>query len=109
MAQVRLSWLFVMMKIEIQDMVLGRMLHRPGPLKAILEAKFQGSGQVDCVPRIYIRTLQDEALKPKQQEAMIRRWPPARVFALDTDHNPSLSAPFLLAGLLAKATYECFI
>lgn len=95
-------------RIPPEDVVLGSMLHRPGPLKAILGAKFEGNEKAECVPRIYIRTLQDEALKPEQQEAMIRRWPPARVFALDTDHNPTVSAPFLLAGLLAKATHECF-
>ncbi|KAL6968299.1 hypothetical protein U1Q18_034102 [Sarracenia purpurea var. burkii] len=39
---------------------------------------------------------------PEQQEAMIKRWPPAEVYALESDHSPFFSSPFLLFRLLVK-------
>ncbi|GAB4837165.1 hypothetical protein Ancab_002076 [Ancistrocladus abbreviatus] len=86
-----------------EDLTLAMMLHRPAPTNAVVSARFSGSiVDVDQVPRVYIKTLQDRVLKPEQQEAMIKRWPPAHIFVLDSDHNPTFSAPFLLSGFLSN-------
>jgi hypothetical protein len=42
-------------------------------------------------------------VKPEQQEAMIRRWPPSEVVAMDTDHSPFFSAPEHLFELILKS------
>uniref|UniRef100_A0A803P006 Uncharacterized protein n=1 Tax=Cannabis sativa TaxID=3483 RepID=A0A803P006_CANSA len=86
-----------------EDCTLASMLQRPGPILAIQSAKFTESNDVDKVPRVYIKTLQDRVVKPEQQEAMIKRWRPLDVYALDSDHCPNFSNPFLLFGLLLKA------
>lgn len=82
------------------------MLLRPGPVQALISAKFgenEGEGEGEQVPRIYVRTTQDNVIKPEQQEAMIKKWPPSHVYVLEADHSPFFSAPFLLFGLLVKA------
>lgn len=80
------------------------MLLRPGPIQALTTAKFgDGDEKLDDVPRIYIRTTQDNVMKPEQQEAMIKKWPPSDVYVLESDHSPFFSAPFSLVGLLIKA------
>ncbi|TYH81153.1 hypothetical protein ES332_D03G179500v1 [Gossypium tomentosum] len=72
------------------------MLVRAGPLRAL-------GGDADSVPRVFIKTLQDRVLKQEQQEAMLKRWPPALVFALESDHSPFFSMPTLLFAFLLKA------
>lgn len=86
-----------------EDSTLAAMLLRPGPLLALTSAQFRENIEVEKVPRVYIRTRQDNVVKPKQQEAMINRWPPGSVYELDSDHSPFFSTPFLLFGLLVKA------
>ncbi|KAA8543641.1 hypothetical protein F0562_021613 [Nyssa sinensis] len=93
-----------------EDVVLASMLSRPVPLEALKQARFRGDG-ADRVRRVYIKTKYDHTLKPEQQDAMIKKWPPAPsdVFVLNTDHNPLVSDPFVLSGLLVKvsASTEC--
>ncbi|XP_057786862.1 methylesterase 17-like [Salvia miltiorrhiza] len=86
-----------------QDSTLALMLARPGPIQAIMAAQFGGDEKLDEVPRVYIKTTQDNVIKLEQQEAMIERWPPSQVYELESDHSPFFSAPFLLFGLLVKA------
>ncbi|KAL6526895.1 hypothetical protein OROGR_015985 [Orobanche gracilis] len=87
------------------DFTLAAMLLRPGPIQALTTAIFEGVDEnVDEVPRIYIKTTMDNVVKPDQQEAMIRKWPPSGgVYVLESDHSPFFSSPFLLFGLLANA------
>lgn len=90
----------------IQDATLAEMLLRPGPIQALITAKFSlttNDEDEDEVPRIYIKTTQDNVIKAEQQEAMIKKWPPSDVYVLESDHSPFFSAPFLLFGLLIKA------
>lgn len=90
--------------IWIQDATLAEMLLRPGPVQALVTAKFPlAEKDEDEVPRIYIKTTQDNVIKAEQQEAMISKWPPQHVYVLESDHSPFFSAPFLLFGLLVKA------
>ncbi|KAI3470979.1 hypothetical protein Pfo_027642 [Paulownia fortunei] len=86
-----------------EDSTLAAMLLRPGPIQALTTAQFEEAEDADDVPRIYIRTTQDNVVKPEQQEAMIKKWPPSDVYVLESDHSPFFSAPFLLFGLLVKA------
>ncbi|KAL6980886.1 Methylesterase 17 [Sarracenia purpurea var. burkii] len=86
-----------------EDSTLAAMLLRPGPIKALASARFADGRDADKVSRVYIKTTHDRVLKPEQQEAMIKRWPPAEVYALESDHSPFFSSPFLLFGLLVKA------
>lgn len=87
-----------------QDSTLAAMLLRPGPLLALMSAQFREDGdEVEKVRRVYIRTRHDKVVKPEQQEAMIKRWPPSTSYELDSDHSPFFSTPFLLFGLLLKA------
>ncbi|XWS56928.1 hypothetical protein CRYUN_Cryun09bG0127400 [Craigia yunnanensis] len=86
-----------------EDSTLATMLLRPGPILALQCARFMEETEfLDNVPRIYIKTMHDNVVKPDQQDAMIKRWPPSQVHVLDSDHSPFFSAPFLLFGLLVK-------
>lgn len=88
----------------VQDSTLAAMLLKPGPLLALQSARFsQENENVESVPRVYLKTLNDNVVKPEQQDAMIKRWPPSDVYVLESDHSPFFSAPFLLFGLLIKA------
>ncbi|KAG8390186.1 hypothetical protein BUALT_Bualt01G0057400 [Buddleja alternifolia] len=86
-----------------EDSTLAAMLLRPGPIQALTTAKFVEGEDADEVPKIYIKTTQDHVVKPQQQEAMIKKWPPSDVYILESDHSPFFSAPFSLFGLLVKA------
>lgn len=93
------------MVLGTQDSTLAAMLLRPGPIQALLSAKFtkEDENVIHEVPHIYIRTTYDRVIKLEQQDAMIKRWPPSEVYVLETDHSPFFSTPFLLFGLLVKA------
>ncbi|KAL3565891.1 hypothetical protein D5086_033937 [Populus alba] len=86
-----------------EDSVLASMLLRAGPVRAFKGARFEGGKDADSVPRVYIKTLHDQILRPVQQEAMIKRWQPCQVFELESDHSPFFSAPSLLFKLIVKA------
>ncbi|XP_031278857.1 methylesterase 17-like [Pistacia vera] len=91
-------------KSPLEDSTLAAMLLKPGPILALHSARFsQEKENVDSVPRVYIKTLDDNVVKPEQQDAMIKRWPPSNVYVLESDHSPFFSTPFLLFGLLIKA------
>ncbi|OMO83000.1 hypothetical protein CCACVL1_11615 [Corchorus capsularis] len=91
----------------MEDSSLAGMLLRPGPLRAIQGVSFEEtewSGRnADSVPRVFIKTLHDRVLAQDQQDAMIRRWPPSQVFALESEHSPFFSTPTLLFSFLLKA------
>lgn len=91
-------------KTFVQDSALASILLRPWPA-ALSAARFGSDGEnrsaIDEVQRVYITTTKDCMVKPEQQEAMIRRWPPSNVVAMDTDHSP-FSAPERLFQLIVK-------
>ena len=87
------------------------MLLRPGPIQALMSAEFRDEERssseeegAEKVKRVYIRTMYDRVIKPEQQEAMIKKWPPEIVYEMDTDHSPFFSNPSLLFGLLVKSS-----
>lgn len=80
------------------------MLLKPGPIQALQSATFTETEDSNKVPRIYIKTSQDRILRPYQQDAMVKKWQPSEVYALESDHSPFFSAPLLLIELLVKAS-----
>jgi hypothetical protein len=84
------------------------MLLRPGPVRALKGARFEGGKDADSVPRIYIKTLHDQMLKPMKQEQMIKRWQPCQVLVLESDHSPFFSTPSLLLDLISKGAAASF-
>ncbi|KAL6906010.1 hypothetical protein ACP4OV_003611 [Aristida adscensionis] len=90
-----------------EDSTLASILLRPWPV-ALSTARFGNIGDsiestLNTVRRVYIKTANDHMVKPKQQEAMICRWPPSEVMAMDTDHSPFFSAPEHLLELVLKS------
>uniref|UniRef100_A0A1J3H4Y3 Methylesterase 17 n=1 Tax=Noccaea caerulescens TaxID=107243 RepID=A0A1J3H4Y3_NOCCA len=93
-----------------QECALAALMMRPAPLLALTTAKVEeeekGQEKEDDmahVPRVYMKTLHDRVMKPEQQDAMMKRWPPSQTYELDTDHSPFFTNPFVLFGLLIKA------
>uniref|UniRef100_A0A8I6Y538 AB hydrolase-1 domain-containing protein n=2 Tax=Hordeum vulgare subsp. vulgare TaxID=112509 RepID=A0A8I6Y538_HORVV len=86
-----------------EDSELASALLRPWPA-ALSEARFGTDWRaIDRVRRVYITTAKDRMMKPEQQEAMIRRWPPSKVVAMDTDHSPFFSQPERLFQLIVQS------
>ncbi|XP_073305372.1 methylesterase 17 isoform X1 [Primulina huaijiensis] len=85
-----------------QDSCLAAMLLKPGPIQALQSATFTETEDSDKVPRIYIKTSRDRILRSYQQDAMIKKWPPSEVYALESDHSPFFSAPLGLIEFLVK-------
>ncbi|PIA62279.1 hypothetical protein AQUCO_00200342v1 [Aquilegia coerulea] len=83
-----------------EDATLSWMLRKAGPDKVIRDTKFAESPGIDEVTRLYIKTMHDQVLKPEQQDAMIKKWPPSDVFLLESDHSPVFSSPTDLVGIL---------
>jgi hypothetical protein len=54
------------------------------------------------VPRVYIKTLKDNALSLAKQEVLITNSPPQKVYNIDSDHSPFFSAPEKLHSLLLE-------
>ncbi|KFK38476.1 hypothetical protein AALP_AA3G117800 [Arabis alpina] len=91
-----------------QECALSALMMRPAPVLALTTAKVEEHENglredMAHVPRVYIKTLHDWVIKPEQQDAMIRKWPPNQAHELDSDHSPFFSNPFGLFGLLIKA------
>ncbi|KAL2897938.1 Methylesterase 17 [Bienertia sinuspersici] len=86
----------------LEDCALAAMLLRPFPL-VVTKATHKGEeNNIEMVPRIYIKTLQDKAIKEEQQDAMTKKWPPSEIYAIDSDHSPFFSNPLVLSSLLLK-------
>eukprot|EP00253_Pinus_taeda_P015851 PITA_15851 len=84
-----------------EDAALASLLIRPIPLLAIKTASFTATSEEFMkVPRVYIKTLQDRVIRLDKQEAMIKMWPPDKVFSMNTDHCPFFSSPLDLHGHL---------
>lgn len=54
------------------------------------------------VPRVYIETLRDQSVFHELQARMYTETPVERLYTLDTDHAPQLSAPDALAEILLE-------
>jgi len=54
------------------------------------------------VPRIYIETLRDQSVFNELQKQMYTETPVEKLYTLDTDHAPQLSAPKQLTEMLCE-------
>ncbi|XP_021279084.1 methylesterase 17-like isoform X2 [Herrania umbratica] len=88
-----------------EDSTLAAMLLRPGPLRPFRGVHFTEGPEsgADSVPRVFIKTMHDRVIMQHQQDAMIRRWPPAQVFVVESDHSPFFSTPSHLFAYLLEA------
>jgi pimeloyl-ACP methyl ester carboxylesterase len=72
------------------------------PVRPVLAPVHLTAQRFGEVPKYYIETLQDRSVSLTLQRRMQQSWPCRRVFALDTDHSPFLSAPDDLASILCE-------
>jgi pimeloyl-ACP methyl ester carboxylesterase len=84
-------------------MVLRAVSEPDSPRNAVLCLSDERYG---CVPRSYIACTQDRSIPLSDQQAMIARQPGTRVYELEADHSPFLSAPQALAELLMTIAQE---
>jgi len=77
---------------------------RPQPVAPYTTPVHIDDSKLAAIPRYYVLTARDQALMQPLQRRMIREHPCERVFELDADHAPFLSATDdLVAALLAVA------
>ncbi|KAL5566962.1 hypothetical protein UlMin_030126 [Ulmus minor] len=88
----------------IEDTTLASMLLRPSPVRPMFDAQFEETTDIDSIPRVYIKTLDDHLMAEEEHEDMIKQWPPSQVFALESDHSPFFSTPSQLFGILVEAS-----
>ncbi|KAK9159333.1 hypothetical protein Scep_005907 [Stephania cephalantha] len=85
-----------------EDIALFSMLQKEGPYQVIRDANFKEDRGADVVPRVYIKSMHDRVVIPKQQESMLKRWPPSQVYSVESDHYPFVSKPLDVFGILIK-------
>jgi pimeloyl-ACP methyl ester carboxylesterase len=83
---------------EQTDWAIAR--QRPQPFSAFIEPVSIPDGAFDAIPRHYVRTLQDNSVRPALQERMLETAGIESVVELDADHAPQLSKTDELADAL---------
>lgn len=91
---------------SVEDVEFASKRLKPIPIMGDDATTFTEKGYYS-VPRVYIRTSLDEAVKPHFQDRYIAANPPTAVLHLEADHSPFFSAPEELHQLLLSiaATY----
>ena len=85
---------------EIAEEAQSRLVPQAlAPFGTPLEITEQNYGRL---PRVYIECTHDRAISIDVQRAMVKASPCNRVFSIDTDHSPFLSAPTQLASYLGS-------
>lgn len=85
---------------EDLDWVLANL--RPEPMVVIQDALALSDECFGRVPRDYISCRRDRAITPGLQDAMLAATPCRRVWKMDSDHSPFVTAPADLARLLLE-------
>ncbi|WP_081972452.1 alpha/beta fold hydrolase [Leptolyngbya sp. KIOST-1] len=80
-----------------EDMALVRSLLAPQALAPLATPVQTTPEQAGRVPRVYITCTQDRVIGPAAQRRMYTALPCERVLAMETSHNPYLSAPAAVA------------
>ncbi len=75
---------------------------RPQPMQVYRDPLALTHAGYGSVRRFYVEGLRDQAVSIVYQRAMTEATPCERVFALDGDHSPFLSAPRALADILQE-------
>lgn len=85
------------------DATLASLLLRPCPTRALTNLSLETTDErYGVVPRVYIKTIKDNAFSLAKQEELIANSPPQKVYSLDTDHSPFFCAPEKLHSLLLE-------
>jgi pimeloyl-ACP methyl ester carboxylesterase len=79
---------------------------RPQPLAPFATAVDVDEAILARIPRSFVLTARDQAIMPSLQRRMIREHPCERVFELDADHAPFLSATDELVAALLEVAAE---
>ncbi len=83
-----------------EDMALVRSLLAPQTLAPLATSVQITPEQAGRVPKVYITCTQDRVISPAAQRRMYTALPCEQVIAMETGHNPYLSAPQTLANHL---------
>ncbi|PON72862.1 Methyl esterase [Parasponia andersonii] len=86
----------------IEDATLASMLLRPTPVWALLNLESEKQAEFS-VPRVYIKTCNDELFNPVLQDGMLLLWKPNKLLTIESDHSPFFSNPDVLFQLLTEA------
>ena len=73
-------------------------------MRALKDIWFDGGAAAESVPRVFVRTLDDQLMAKEEQDFMIKSWPTSQVFATQSDHSPFFSTPDELFHILIEAT-----
>jgi len=85
------------------DATLASLLLRPCPTRATTNLSLETTDErYGVVPRVFIKTIKDNALSLAEQEELIANSPPEKVYSVDTDHSPFFAAPEKLHSLLLE-------
>jgi len=85
------------------DVTLASLLLRPCPRMAVTNMSLKTTDEgYGVVPRVYIKTLKDNAFSLAKQEELITNSPPKKVYSIDSDHSPFFSASEKLHSLLLE-------
>lgn len=72
------------------------------PLAPLAEPVSLTEDRFGATPKVYIKTLQDNAISTPMQDIMLARTPVDEVFEIGTSHSPFYTRPFKLARILAS-------
>lgn len=86
------------------DVALAQHLLRPEPLAPASTPMHVTEARFGRVPRVYIETLQDNAIPLSRQRKMQARLPCRAVVSLDTGHSSFFSVPDQLVGALLEVS-----
>jgi len=85
------------------DVTLASLLLRPCPRMAVTNMSLKTTDEgYGVVPRVYIKTLKDNAFSLAKQEELITNSAPKKVYSIDSDHSPFFSASEKLHSLLLE-------
>jgi hypothetical protein len=85
-----------------QYTTLAQTLFTPTPYRPGLETLNLSTASYGSIRRFYIRTGQDRAILPSEQEEILKANPPERIFELHTaDHMAFFSAPIQLFATIS--------
>ncbi|CAK9216788.1 unnamed protein product [Sphagnum jensenii] len=93
---------FAFNQSPLQFTTLAQSLFTPTPYRPGLETLNLSTASYGSIRRFYIRTGQDRAILPSEQEEILKANPPERIFELHTaDHMAFFSAPIQLFATIS--------
>eukprot|EP00246_Nothoceros_aenigmaticus_P006592 TRINITY_DN19577_c0_g1_i1.p1 TRINITY_DN19577_c0_g1~~TRINITY_DN19577_c0_g1_i1.p1 ORF type:complete len:254 (+),score=24.07 TRINITY_DN19577_c0_g1_i1:228-989(+) len=76
-----------------EDVTLAKVLLKPFPILPTAEILVSHTqAKYGCVPRVYIKCLNDQLFSPEVVDVWLQTNPPAQVLELNCDHSPFFSA-----------------